>query len=165
MWTVTIDHAVVTDMRYGGRENSLNVRADRPIDGIAYAPAGAHCTFYGGTRPRKGYEARDVERPTLTVGNPQPVEPATCEHPYVAASVKQAIEPQAPPFGEPGIVRVGVALDERGVVRYARVVASPSQRLNPSALDAARRSQYSAAVFRCKPVPSGYRFAVDYPAS
>jgi hypothetical protein len=164
MWTGTIDHAAVTDMRYGGRETSLNVRADRPIEGIAYAPAGAHCTFHAGTRPREGYEARDVDRPTLTVGNPQPVEPAPCARPYVAAFVKSAFEPRTPANADGGgVVRVAVGLDAFGLVRYTRVVASPSVRLNPSAVDAARRSEYGAAVFRCKSVPSGYQFAVEYP--
>ena len=164
MWTGTIDHAVVTDMRYGGRETSLNVRADRPIEGITYAPAGAHCIFYTGIRPRNDYEARDVKRPTLTVGNPQPVEAATCARPYAAAFVKTAVEPHTPTnVDDRGLVRVAVGLNAFGLVRYLRVVASPSVRLNPSALDAARRSEYGAAVFRCKAVPSGYRFAVEYP--
>jgi hypothetical protein len=163
MWTATIDRATVSDRGYG-RETSLNVRADRPIEGIAYAPSGATCTFHAGTRPREGYDARDVDRPTLTVGNPQPAEPASCARPYVAASVMHAFEPTGPPGENGGLVRIAVGLDELGHVRYTRVVASPAARLNPSALDAARRSEYGAAVFRCKPVPSGYQFAIDYPS-
>ena len=52
--------------------------------------------------------------------------------------------------------------DDHGYARYARIVESPSINLNPSAVDAASKSEYSAAVFRCKPVSSGYQFVVDY---
>lgn len=161
MWTGKIERAVVTDMRYGGREASLSVRADRPIEGVAYAPDWASCTFHAGTLPRDGYEARVADRPTLTVGNPQPVEPATCARPYVPTAVIRAIEPRTPAGGDAGTVRVAVALDASGIVRYARVVTAPST-LNPSAVDAARRSEYSPAVFRCQRVPSGYQFSVQY---
>jgi hypothetical protein len=162
MWTAQIERAALTDMRFGGREASINVRAESPIEGIAYTPTWATCTFHAGARPRTSYDTRDFERPTLTVGNPQAVEPATCARPYVQTTVIHAVEPQTPGFGDTGNVRVAVALDEHGVVRYARVVATAAASLNPSAVDAARRSQYTAAVFRCKPVPSGYQFSVQY---
>jgi hypothetical protein len=162
MWTGKIERAAMTEMPYGGQEASINVRANGPIDGIAYTPAWATCTFYAGARPRKYSDAHDVDRPTLTVGDPQPAEPATCGRPYVPIAVKRAEEPQQPASGDMGLVRVAVAVDERGNVRYARVVASAAASLNPSAVDAARRSEYAPAVFRCKNVPSGYQFNVQY---
>jgi hypothetical protein len=112
MWTATIVSATISDVPYGGRETSLNVRADRPIEGIAYAPSGATCTFHAGTRPRESYDARDVDRPTLMVGNPQPVQPATCARPYVAASVTRAFEPNGPANENGGLVRIAVGLDD-----------------------------------------------------
>jgi hypothetical protein len=161
MWTAKIERAALTDMRYGGQEASINVRAEKPIEGIAFTPSWATCTFHAGTLPRSGYEAGDVERPTLTVANPQPVEPATCARPYVPTTVIRGFEPQTPAGGDAGTVRVAVALDASGIVRYARVVTASSN-LNPSAVDAARRSEYSPAVFRCQRVPSGYQFSVQY---
>ena len=162
MWTAQIERSALTDRRYGGKEASINVRADGPIEGIAYTPSWATCTFHAGARPRNGYDTPDVERPTLTVGNPQPVEPATCAHPYVPTSVVHPVEPITPPSFDAGNVRVAVALDEHGIVRYARVVATAAASLNASAIDAARRSEYTTAVFRCRPVPSGYQFSVQY---
>ncbi len=59
-------------------------------------------------------------------------------------------------------VMVAVALDERGVARSARIVASPSAELNAAAADAAKRSEYSSGVFRCEVVPSSYEFNIGY---
>lgn len=157
-----IGRAAVIDLPYGGQEASLLVRADRPIQGIAYTPSWASCAFRAGTRPSRYYGAREVQRPTLTVGDTQPVVAPSCGRPYVPASVKQAVEPTQPATRETGLVRVAVAVDDHGYARYARIVESPSINLNPSAVDAASKSEYSAAVFRCKPVSSGYQFVVDY---
>jgi len=162
MWTATIERAAVVAKRYGGREASIDVRADAPIEGLVYAPAWASCLFYAGVRPRTGYEAPDVARPLLTIGNPLPVQRASCDHPYVEARVTEAVEPTGP-GGLRGLVSVAVALDERGVPQFTRIVSSAAAMLNASAADAARRSRYANAVFRCKPVPSGYEFNVEYP--
>jgi hypothetical protein len=162
MWTATIERAALVSLRNWGREASVMVRADAPIEGIVYAPAWASCTFYAGARNRNGYDAPDIDRPTLTAGNPQQVERATCEHPYAATKVVRAFEPTGNGRAAPGTVSVAVALDERGVAQFTRVVFSADPLLNGSAADAAKRSQYSGAVFRCKPVPSGYEFTVEY---
>lgn len=162
MWTGTIERAAVTEMPYGGQEATISVRADRPIEGIAYTPAWAPCTLYAGVRAAMYYGGRDVDRPMLTLTNPQPAEPVTCARPYVPVSVKSAVEPQQPASRDVGLVRVAVAIDERGNVRYARIVSSAAASLNPSAVDSARRSEYAPAVFRCKNVPSGYEFNVQY---
>lgn len=162
-WTATIERASLVNLRDGGNEASVVVRADGPIQGIAYAPTWAPCTFRAATLPRDSYETRDPRRPVLTVGNPQPLEPASCAKPYVLPAVQAAVEPMTPEnTRDTGIVRVAVALDARGAVRSARVVASPSKMLNVSAVSAAARSEYTGAVFRCEPVPSGYEFAVEY---
>ncbi len=161
-WTAAIGRVAVVDKKYGGQEASVTVRADAPIDGIQYAPAWATCTFHAGARPKSGNEARDVDRPTLAVGNPQPIERVTCRRPYVSATVTHAVEPINPLGNVYGTVRVGVALDERGIPQLTRVIATADQRLNRSAVDAARRSEYAAAIFRCNPIPSGYEFTVDY---
>jgi hypothetical protein len=162
MSTAKIERAAVIDLPYGGQEASLTVRADRPIEGVAYAPAWASCAFRAGTRPSRYYAARELQRPTLMVGDAQPVEATSCRQTYAPATVKQAVEPFQPATREVGLVRVAVALDDHGKVLYARVVDSPAINLNPPSIDAARRSEYAPAIFRCKPVSSSYQFVVDY---
>jgi|GEM_PF-2868220 len=164
-WSATIERAVLIELPYGGSESSVAVRADDPIEGVSFAPAWTACSFRAGTLPRRSYDAPDVTRPTLTLGNPQSIAPATCAHPYAAPSVKHAIEPMAPadyPVPTGGVANVAVALDERGVARFSRVVASPAAEVNASAADAARRSEYSPATFRCEPVPGSYQYNVGY---
>ncbi len=163
MWTATIERALVVNLRDGGREAYLVVQADGPIEGIAFAPAWAPCTFRAGTLSRNSYEASDPHQPTLVVGYPQPLEPAKCATPYAAPTVQHAVEPSSPQkWPDTGIVRVAVALDARGAVRSARVIASPSRTLNVSAAGAAARSEYTAAVFRCEPAPGSYEFDIEY---
>jgi hypothetical protein len=162
-WTATIERAALVDLRDGGREASVVVRADGPIEGIAYAPNWAPCTFRAGTLPRNDYETRGPQRPVLLVGNMRPLDPASCAKPYVSPTVLRAVEPITPVnAGAAGVVRVAVALDARGAVQSARVIASPSKTLNVSAVGAAARSEYSAAVFRCEPAPGSYEFAIEY---
>jgi hypothetical protein len=160
-WTAAIDRSAVVEPRYGGREFSLILRADAPIEGIEYTPTWAPCTFHAGTSAPSGYEPRVAERPTFTVSNPQPIERAACAHSYVAPKVTRAVEPASPGPGG-GTVTVAVALDERGIPRYTRVIGPRDAFLNPSAVNAAKRSEYQGAVFRCRPVPSGYEFTVQY---
>jgi len=164
-WSATIERAVLIELPYGGRESSVAVRADGPIEGVSYAPAWTACSFRAGTLPRRSYDAPDVNRPTLTLGNPQSIAPKSCAHPYAAPSVKHAIEPMAPvdyPVLTGAVAMVAVALDERGVARFTRVVASPAAEVNASAADAARRSEYRPATFRCEPVPGSYQYNVGY---
>jgi hypothetical protein len=159
-WTGTIESSALVPSD-GGQESSVTIRADAPIEGISYTPPWATCTFRAGTRARNGYDARDVQRPVVAAGDPQPVEPAQCARPYAAPAVTNGVAPRTSQMIS-GTVRVAVALDERGIPQAARVLSSPSRILNSTAVDAARRSEYSRAVFRCKPVPGGYIFAVDY---
>jgi hypothetical protein len=161
MWTATIDRSALVDLRYGGREASVTVRGDAPIEGLEYTPAWASCTFRAGAVPRSGYQARDVARPVLSGGNPQAVERAICPHPYVQPSVIRPFEPTNPGTVG-GTVHVAVALDERGVPQFTRILGTPDASLNASAVNAARRSEYQGAIFRCKAVPSGYEFNVEY---
>ena len=168
VWTGKIERSTTVDRPRSPREVSLVVRAGDPIEGVAYSPDWATCTFHAGTRARNGYDAPDVERPVLSLADPQPVEPASCAQPYVSPVAIHAVEPYIPAIAIQeriqGTVRVGVSLDERGMPLSTRIITSPSVVLNASALNAARRSQYRGAVFRCKPVPSGYEFTVDYSA-
>ena len=162
-WTATIGRAALVNYRDGGHEASIIVRADGPIEGIAYAPTWAPCTFRAGTLPRAYSDKPEPQRPILTVGNPQPLAPPACAKPYIPPAVQHAVEPNAPEgVQDAGYVRVAVALDARGAVRSARVVESPSKALNVSALSAATRSEYTGAIFRCEPVPGSYEFAIQY---
>jgi hypothetical protein len=165
MWSGTIERSALTENRYGVREASVTVRADAPIEGIVYAPAWAPCTFHTGVRSRVRYDP-EVQRPVLTLTKPAPVVPAVCARPYLPPTVLKAIEPDTPLIAMQqrigGTVRIAVALDEQGVPRFSRVVSSPDKVLNSPSVSSAMHSTYSAAVFRCKPVPSGYEFAVDF---
>jgi hypothetical protein len=164
MWTAKLERTALVDLPYGGREASVTVQADGPIEGVVYAPAWASCTFRAGTRPSMYYTAREVDHPVLTLGNPQPAAPATCARPYVPPVATRAVEPNTPVDAGPvsGTVSIAVALDERGVVRFTRVVASPAAELNVTAADAAKRSEYRAGIFRCEPVPSSYQYNIGY---
>jgi hypothetical protein len=162
MWTGQIERGALVDLPYGGHEASVIVRADGPIDGIAYTPTGT-CTFYAGVLGRGYIDERAISRPTVVLGSAQPAPPVSCAHPFVLPAVKQAVEPHAPADASGGTVRVAVALDARGSVRFARVLSSPSVTLNASAMSAATRSEYSPAIFRCAAVPSAYPFGVEYP--
>lgn len=166
-WTGTVDRAAIAT-RFNVRESSVLVRADAPIEAMTYEPERGSCTFRAGTRARNGYDGNDVQRPEVTVSGAQPLEPVACAQPYVSPTVLHASEPQTPAMaaqqGILGTVRVGVALDERGMPQSLRVISSPSVILNLASLEAARRSTYAGAVFRCAPVPSGYEFAIEFGA-
>lgn len=164
MWSGSIERWNAAE-RYGMHDASVIVRADGPIDGIEYAPTWASCTFHAGTR-----EASDrpwlIDGPTVAVANPQAIDPPSCASPYVPTATLHAFEPDIPPRAAEaritGTVHVAVALDENGRPQHARVASSPSVMLNASALNAALQSTYRPEIFRCKPVASGYEFAVEY---
>jgi hypothetical protein len=165
-WSGTIERSALTENRYGTREASITVRADAPIEGIVYAPAWAPCTFRAGARPRDGYDLDDVQRPVLSLSNAQPAPPVTCTRPFAAPTVLHAVEPTTPlaamQMHAEGTVRVAVALDERGVPQFARIVFTPAGSLNAASIASAMGSTYSPAIFRCEPVPSGYEFSVNF---
>lgn len=148
------------------REDSFLVRAGGPIDGVEFDPSWSTCEFRAGVRKRSDADAPDVPRPAIVASNATPVEAAACAAPYVEAALVRAMAVDMPPMaaqqGITGIVRVQVALDDRGVATYARVWSSPSAILNSAALTAAKASAYRGAIFRCRPVPSGYEFAADF---
>ena len=164
IWVGMVERTATTE-RYGVHDVSLELHADGPIEGVSYTPDWATCTFRAGTRPRTGYD-RDATSPILTLTNPQPIAPTTCAHPYATAKVTRTVEPTTPAMaaqqGISGLVYVAVALDERGVPQAARVVTSPSPILNNASLAATMRSEYTAEVFRCRPVPGGYMFGIDF---
>lgn len=146
---------------------SVIVRADVPIDGIEYAPTWASCTFHAGTRDENGYDLlQKVDRPTVVVSDPQSIDPPTCAKPYVPVAVMYAKEPDVPRdarrAGVGGTVFVAVAVDDKGTPEHARIAGSPSSMLNASALDSTLQSTYRPAVFRCKPIVSGYEFTVEF---
>ncbi len=145
MSTAKIGRAAVIDLPYGGQEASLVVRADRPIDGDRiHAVRGRTCAFRAGTLPSRNYEAREVQRPTLAVGDSQPVEARKLQ-----ATVRAGVREAGGGTAAAGHQRSRAScasrsrLDDHGNVRYARVVDSPSINLNPSAIYAASKSEYS----------------------
>lgn len=147
---------------------SFVLRAAGPIEAVTYAPASGACIFRAGVRSRSGYEAPDgATPPVVSVGNPRHLEPWACARPYADAVVLRAVEPMTPQIAEQqgikGSVVVWVTLDERGTVMSTRIWSSPSAVLNRAALDAARSSTYSRAVFRCTPVRSTYMFTAAFP--
>jgi TonB family protein len=91
----------------------------------------------------------------------------SCVIPYSNATVTKAVSPDYPraamETGQTGGVIVRVGISETGAVTDAKVmVTSGSPILDKAALDAARRSSYSAPVFLCKPVAGFYTFRTDF---
>ena len=164
MWTGIVEQTAAVG-RYGIHVVSLELHADGPIEAVSYTPTWAPCTFSAGALPPDGYD-RDVPSPVLTLANPQPIAPAACAHPYVATTVTHAFEPAMPERAAQemisGTVQVAVALNERGTPQAARIVASPSPVLNDASLTTAMRSEYTPAVFRCRPVAGGYIFGLGF---
>lgn len=162
-WTGTLDRWNASTAQ-GMDWSSVVVKADAPIEGIEYAPTFASCTFYAGARNSNGYDSNWlIDGPIVDVGNPQSIDPPTCARPYVPASVVRAVEPTTP--GQAyvtGDVRVAVTLDDTGQPLHGRVVSSPAAVLDAPSFDAAVHSTYRPTIFRCKPVPSGYEFAVEF---
>ena len=121
-----------------------------------------------GARDANGYDRRQlVDRPVVVaVYNPQPVDPPSCADPYVQAITIRAKEPIVPGSAVQaqigGVVRLAVALDDKGTPKHAWIIRSPAVILNTPSIDSAMNSTFRPAVFRCKPVPSGYIFAVEY---
>jgi hypothetical protein len=162
MWTGQIERAAPIDLPYGGHEASVIVRADAPIQGVAYTPSSGTCTFRAVVLERGYFDNARLSQRTLVLGNAQPAPAASCAHPFASAVVKQAVEPQTPANGTPGLVRVAVALDASGNVRSGRILTSPSAVLNASALNAATHSEFAPGVFQCMRVPTAYPFSVYY---
>jgi TonB family protein len=147
------------------REDSVLVRAGGPIEGIEFAPSWSSCVFRTGVRPPNNTDGPEIARPTVVASDSEPLDPIACATRYVAATVMHAARADTPAMaqqqGITGTVRVFVSLDERGSIISSRILSSPSAILNNAALATARASTYRGAVFRCKPIPSGYVFAVD----
>jgi hypothetical protein len=161
-WTATIDRWNA-ETRNGEQDATLVVHAGGPIEGIEYTPQWATCSFHSGVRAvsRKD-NLSSIDRVLLEAGNPQPVEPATCAAPYVAPTTLHAAEPSLGQQSTTGTARIAVALDEQGVPRAERIISGLTPTIGFAVRDAARLSTYSAAVFRCKPVASGFEFTSEF---
>jgi hypothetical protein len=166
VWTATVARTTLNKRAFNGSEESFTIRADAPIEGIIYAPEWASCTFHAGVQPRERYDRPDLRSPVLVLANPVAAEPAVCARPYSPPTVGHAVEPDTPlaamQMGTQGTVRVAVALDERGIPRFSRIISTPGGVLNAASTSSAMRSTYSPAIFRCRPVPSGYEFSVEF---
>ena len=147
-------------------EDSVLVRAGGPIEGIEFDPSWSSCAFRTGVRQPNNTDGPEIARPTVVASDSQPLDPIACATPYVATTLTRAAPADTPALaqqqGITGTARLFVSLDERGGVTSTRILSSPSAILNNAALAAARASTYRGAVFRCKPIPSGYLFAVDF---
>ena len=89
--------------------------------------------------------------------------PVTCDHPNSAVNLVQRFDPMYPKLaqqqGVSGTTIVNVDVDENGNVTNAYVQKSSGDNsLDIASVDAARRSKYSAATFRCLPLPATFSF-------
>lgn len=125
--------------------------------------------------PASSIERADIElaragyaSATQTVATVLPSEPKLdCAEPYKAAEVQRPFNLEFPPaearLGHIGSVWTTVEIDASG-----RVVGTQLYRrsgwlaLDEAARDAAARSTYSAAIFRCKPVAGIHIFGADF---
>jgi hypothetical protein len=161
-WTGTIGRWAMIEV-YGSMQSSLAVHAAAPIEAIEYTPAWASCSFRAGARPRSGYDdEREIDRPVLTLSNPQPLAPLSCAKPYMPPVVKSAVEPTSPAAGLSGIAKIAMVVGAQGEVQYTHVLSAPSPEAGRAAEDAARHSTFAPALFRCQPVTGGYEFAVMF---
>jgi len=164
-WSGTVDR-FASVKHEDTTEYSVVVRADAPIEAVAYQPPNGSCIARAGVSPRSGYNGADVERPSIALADPQPLEPISCARRYAAAVTLHGAEPVAPMAAIQqrigGIVNVAVTLDDRGRPKSAAVLHSPSRFLNEPSIEAAMQSDFSPQIFRCLTVPSVYVFAVAY---
>jgi hypothetical protein len=165
VWSVTSRGgvAVPNSMRIGDEE--FVVRAGVPITAIVFKPSWASCLMFAAVRPYRSV-APFFRSPAVDARDDGPVEPTQCDHPFIAAAVIRAVEPDIPAMaqqqGIAGTVDIAVALGVRNNVEAVAVASSPSAILNASALASARNSVYQTAIAGCKPVPSAYLFSVSY---
>jgi hypothetical protein len=158
-WSGTIDRWNA-ETRNEEQDATLVVHAGGPIEGIEYTPQWASCSFHSGVRVANQHDnLSSIDRIVLEVADPQPVEPAACSEPYVSSTTVHAAEPAlAAQQSVSGSARIAVALDDHGVPQATRIVSGLTPTIGFAVRDAARLSTYRAAVFRCKPVASGYEF-------
>jgi TonB family protein len=164
-WSGTVDR-FASVKHNDTTEYSFVVRADAPIESVVYQPPKASCLAHRGVRPRNGYDGADVQRPTIALADPQPLEPIACARRYAPPVTLHAAEPMTPQaameHGIGGDVSVAVTLDDRGRPKSAAILHSPSPFLNEASIAAAMRSDFSPEIFRCITVPSVYVFVVEY---
>lgn len=166
-WSAPIGpYATASVGRGDAKEYSFVVRADGPIEAVLYQRANPPCTTQAAVRERTSYDGPDVERPTLALGAPKPLDPINCAQRYAPATTVVASEPKTPPIaqqqGVTGVVNVLVSIDEFGKPTRAVIQSSPSRLLNDASIDAALRSTFSPEIFRCHSVPGDYIFTVFY---
>lgn len=93
--------------------------------------------------------------------------PVTCDHPNNAVNLVQRFDPMYPRLareqGISGTTVVNVDVDENGNVTNAYVqTSSGDNSLDIASVDAARRSKYSPATFRCLPLPATFAFVESF---
>ena len=94
---------------------------------------------------------------------------ATCQHPFVAATVINAVSPVFPDivrdegFSAPAISEVYVAIDRSGAVQDAWLFGTSGYpELDRAAVAAAKKSSYKSAVSYCRPVTGLYLFRANF---
>jgi TonB family protein len=167
-WSGTIDRYATAALGNDRNEYSFVARAGGPIEAILYQPPDATCIGRAVVRGRDYFDGADVERPTLVLGDAQPLAPINCAHRYAPPSTVVAFQPVTPQAAQAaritGTVMVLVTIDEFGKPTHARIQSSPSAVLNQPSIDAALRSVFSPEIFRCRSVPGSYIFGVSYTA-
>lgn len=94
---------------------------------------------------------------------------ADCDHPNVDVGIVERFDPMYPRLarqqGISGTAVVNVDLDENGNVTNAYIqTSSGDSSLDIASVDAARRTKYSPARFRCLPLPSTFSFVETFGA-
>jgi TonB family protein len=95
-----------------------------------------------------------------------PAPPVACAVPNAAAAIVRSVQPDAPPAAyrqhAGGAVQVIVDLDDAGRLTRAVIASTPSQLLNPPALDAARHTVFRPAIRDCRPIASRYTMTISF---
>lgn len=94
---------------------------------------------------------------------PAVTDPTPCATPNRPAQTTYAAEPVQPQFSEGGTSSVLVLLDPSDKIASARIEkSSGDRRLDNTALNAARRSEFQGQIFRCRHVMGAYLFTVQF---
>ena len=147
-----------------GKPLSVSIARVTTVEGVATVCAPS--VDAPGAKPPADAPAPDGPSVDRRVPVAHTADPLTCDDPFAAALVVNAVSPDVPPLavqeGVSGIVRILIKLDPDGRVTSAVVTKSASSLLSPAALSSARRSQYRPATFRCRPIASEYTFVVEF---
>jgi TonB family protein len=135
-----------------------------------FAPVNSRSRVVTKRTPQDGDPTPGPAPPTaVATATAAPFPEATCAHPFVAATVSHAVQPDFPAIlrdqavSQAATAVVYVAVDSAGKLADAWIYASSGYvAMDKAALSAARRSSYVAPISYCRAVSGTYLFQADF---